>query len=356
MSGALYLPGADRTSRWFFKAGAYPGQALMPRIDKTLLHSTETQKTSGCPGYSGGATAPQLTLNPWTRKAWQHFPLNRAGRALMNPASTPVSENKDNVVQIEIIGFSDPALGRKYNCYLPELPDSGLDWLAEQIAFIHREWPHPTTLPPTWPLYKVSSWPAMNAARMSSREYDDHRGILAHLHASGNNHSDVAIKIQSLKGKIDRLLTGGAPNLGGIRLGDRGAEVIALQKLLIAAGQNIVADGSFGPATEAALRAFQKSKGLTVDGIAWPSTIAALKAATAPATPAPVATKEITVFALVQIRGLDPVYKSDGFRLQHIGKRQLAALKKSGLEVIELADQVELDAYGVIETNPAGQK
>ena len=65
-------------------------------------------------------------------------------------------------------------------------------------------------------------------------------------------------------------------------------------------------DGIMGPETDAALVRFQEAEGLEVDG--------------------------------------------------ELGPETEAALKKSGLEVIELADQVELDAYGVIETNPAGQK
>ena len=209
MTGALIYPGADRTSRWFAGPDDFPNQFVMPRIDKTLLHSTETQKAGSCPGYGDGATAPQLTVNPWPgfQRVWQHFPLNRAGRALGNPSSTPVSENKDNVEQVEIIGFSDPDLGRRYGCYLPELPDSGLDYLANVLAFIHREWPHPTTLPSTWPLYKVSSWSAMGAAHMSSDAYDRFSGILAHLHAPvPSTHGDVALNIRSLKSRVDSKL------------------------------------------------------------------------------------------------------------------------------------------------------
>lgn len=207
MSGALYLPGADRTSRWFLDD--YPGQFTFSHVEKTLLHSTETPKTGACPGYSGGGTAPQVTLNPWAgyRKIYHHFPLNRAGRALGNPDSTPVSENKDFVVQIEIIGYSDPELGRKYGCYLPDLTDADLNWLADQIAFIHKEWPHPTTLPSTWPLYKVSSSNAMLAAHMTSAAYDGFKGILAHLHApKPSTHGDVALNIKALKAKIDARL------------------------------------------------------------------------------------------------------------------------------------------------------
>jgi hypothetical protein len=209
---ALFIPGADRTSRWFLDD--YPNQHVMSYLEKMLLHSTETPKTSGCPGYSGGATAPQITINPWPgyRHTWHHFPINRAGRALGNPSSTPVSENKDGVFQVEIIGYSDPALGRRYGCYLPELPDEGLEYLAKELAFVHREWNIPTTLPSKWPLYKVSSWAAMDDAHMTSSQYDSYKGILAHLHApKPSSHGDVAINIRLLRSKIDRLLVPPVP-------------------------------------------------------------------------------------------------------------------------------------------------
>lgn len=212
MAGALYIPGADRSTRWFFDD--YPGQYLMPRIEKTLLHSTETPKSGSCPGYSGGATAPQVTINPWSgyRKIWQHFPIPRSGRALGNPDSTPVSENKDGVFQVEIIGYSDPALGKQYNCYLPNLSSGDLDYLADMIAFVHEQWPHPTTLPSTWPLYKVSSYSALDAAHMTSSQYDGFHGILAHLHApKPSSHGDVALNIRALKSKIDLILNPPAP-------------------------------------------------------------------------------------------------------------------------------------------------
>lgn len=61
-----------------------------------------------------------------------------------------------------------------------------------------------------------------------------------------------------------------------LRRGARGEAVRALQTALTARGHPLVADGAFGPATEAAVRAFQKRTGLTVDGIAGPATAAAL--------------------------------------------------------------------------------
>ena len=48
-----------------------------------------------------------------------------------------------------------------------------------------------------------------------------------------------------------------------IRNGDKGQQINVLQKLL--GGLDI--DGEFGPLTEAAVRAYQKKKGLDVDGI-----------------------------------------------------------------------------------------
>ena len=56
----------------------------------------------------------------------------------------------------------------------------------------------------------------------------------------------------------------------------QGSDVIALQKALAKADVPIEADGVFGPATEAKLKAFQGAHGLTPDGIAGPATRTAL--------------------------------------------------------------------------------
>lgn len=62
-----------------------------------------------------------------------------------------------------------------------------------------------------------------------------------------------------------------------LRMGSRGIQVTELQSDLSRAGFSTgPADGVFGPKTEAAVKAFQRSKGLTPDGIAGPKTIAAL--------------------------------------------------------------------------------
>jgi peptidoglycan hydrolase-like protein with peptidoglycan-binding domain len=61
-----------------------------------------------------------------------------------------------------------------------------------------------------------------------------------------------------------------------LRKGDRGEAVLALQGRLNAKGANLSLDGSFGPSTEKAVRAYQKKAGLTVDGIAGPKTMKSL--------------------------------------------------------------------------------
>ena len=62
-----------------------------------------------------------------------------------------------------------------------------------------------------------------------------------------------------------------------LRRGSKGADVTKLQTALNALGYDCgAADGIFGAKTEAAVRAFQKAKGLTVDGIAGKATQAAL--------------------------------------------------------------------------------
>ncbi|MDP8910108.1 MAG: peptidoglycan-binding protein [Chloroflexota bacterium] len=65
---------------------------------------------------------------------------------------------------------------------------------------------------------------------------------------------------------------GGAKRANGLlELGDRGARVAQLQRLL-----GIPADGVFGRQTQRAVRAFQARRGLTVDGVVGPQTWRAL--------------------------------------------------------------------------------
>jgi peptidoglycan hydrolase-like protein with peptidoglycan-binding domain len=62
-----------------------------------------------------------------------------------------------------------------------------------------------------------------------------------------------------------------------LRLGDSGAAVTELQKLLNAKGINIGVDGIFGDATRAAVVQFQKQNGIATDGIVGPQTWQALR-------------------------------------------------------------------------------
>lgn len=61
-----------------------------------------------------------------------------------------------------------------------------------------------------------------------------------------------------------------------LRAGAKGADVRSIQGLCVARGHALTVDGVFGPVTEAAVRAVQKSAGAAVDGVVGPVTWSAL--------------------------------------------------------------------------------
>jgi peptidoglycan hydrolase-like protein with peptidoglycan-binding domain len=79
-----------------------------------------------------------------------------------------------------------------------------------------------------------------------------------------------------------------------LQRGDEGRSVTELQQELTRHGFPVSADGQFGPATEAAVRAFQDVNGLTVDGVVGQLTWAALMApaTTPPSTPSTASSPE----------------------------------------------------------------
>ena len=65
--------------------------------------------------------------------------------------------------------------------------------------------------------------------------------------------------------------------MDALQLGSNGPQVVKLQKKLQKAGFNPGdTDGDFGPATQAAILAYQKSEGMLADGVAGPRTLEAL--------------------------------------------------------------------------------
>jgi peptidoglycan hydrolase-like protein with peptidoglycan-binding domain len=61
-----------------------------------------------------------------------------------------------------------------------------------------------------------------------------------------------------------------------VKNGDKEHPIQTLQYLLSARGHSVTVDGVFGPETEAAVKAFQTSKGLSAIGIVGPETWTAL--------------------------------------------------------------------------------
>src|SRR5688572_3826006 len=105
--------------------------------------------------------------------------------------------------------------------------------------------------------------------------------------------------LDALRREAEALMRGlGAPEGGGampwVKLGDRREEVKELQRRLKGAGFDPgPVDGYLGPKTEKAVKAFQRARGLVVDGEVGPQTWGALgltgapRNATSGPTPAP---------------------------------------------------------------------
>ena len=107
-------------------------------------------------------------------------------------------ENRDRVVQVEIVCSCDRMFAQKYGyVYVANLDGRALQDLGKFIRFMHDHYGVPLVAAGRWLPYPQSY--GNSAARMSGPEYDRFSGVLGHQHASGNTHGDPgAINIDAI--------------------------------------------------------------------------------------------------------------------------------------------------------------
>jgi hypothetical protein len=168
MSHAQYYPRADTAAQNFY--AAYPAlwapSRFMADVNLLVLHTTEG---NGWEGYASGTMAPTFTYDPRSHQMRQHFPVNMAGRALVDPG---VGTNRNNCAQIEIIGHA--AQGGP-------LDAQAIADLGALVSWLHQEWSVPLVAPYAF---------TVPAHRMSLAEWTACRGVVGHEHVYGNDHWD----------------------------------------------------------------------------------------------------------------------------------------------------------------------
>ena len=149
-------------------------------------------------------------------------------------------------------------------------PASGCtgDWLSEVLveAKDHRV----TYL--IWNHRMISSYPAHGYPAWVWRPYTGFSPHTEHVHISVS--ADSKLYDDAGSWNLDGSATPPTPvaiTPRDLKLGDKGNDVMALQKAL-----GIIADGDFGPDTAKAVKGFQHANGLRVDGVAGSNTRAAL--------------------------------------------------------------------------------
>ena len=169
--------------------------------NKITLHSTEGKNDS-----SGLAVYPQnkayishFTVDMKNRKTYQHFPITK-------PADGVTTYDSTAGIQIEIMGFSTTASeGFIQEWYLQDsnaFGDSEWAYLAKLLRAISDQ----TGIP----LESSVNWD--NPTRLSVDDFKNYKGVLGHMHAPGNTHTDPGNIWSKLSAQIGKTTTGSTTN------------------------------------------------------------------------------------------------------------------------------------------------
>lgn len=280
-----WMPGVQKIDR----GGGTPVSSDGPTV--VVLHTTETKNPAS---YAG--TEPHFEVSP--SNTIQYVSLANTAKALYNaPGGVETNRRRGRIIQIEIVGYAGS---------IADISDAHLDRIAEVLRFVRAQLPFPLAGPPQgfhgadegiYPYIASEGSPI----RFSFAAWEAFGGICGHQHVPENDHWDpghfpLARLLQRLgaTSQPPPPSTGVPPFEGGpYGEGDEGVGVRVVQTKLIELGYPVGAsgaDGDFGPATDGAVRAFQRDHGLNDDGVVGQLTWNAMwtvKPAQPPVPPAP---------------------------------------------------------------------
>ena len=162
--------------------------------NKILLHSTKGS-TSGIAAYpSGNHFAPHFTLDAANKKIHQHYSINVASTAVK-------TVDTEGIIQIELVGFSQPPKNASDKFILQKWGDDEWDYVALVLAAISEQTGIPLNTSVDWNLDLTNP----NKIRIKTvGEFKKIVGIVGHMHATDNNHTDPGNIWAQLSAAISR--------------------------------------------------------------------------------------------------------------------------------------------------------
>ncbi|MDR7276927.1 peptidoglycan recognition protein family protein [Catenuloplanes atrovinosus] len=239
------------TATWGARPPSEPITVLATPPNKIIVHHTASANSTDLSRAHAEALARSIQADHMSRgfiDTGQHFTISRGGFTLegRHRSLEVLQAGGGHVASAHTTGQNDEAVGiENEGTYTTAVPPAALyDQLVALCTDICRAW------------------------GFNPREIYGHRDFAATACPGDVLYARLATLRTDVAGRLG-VAVDPWPTFGE---GARGQHVRTIQHLLRQHGATVTADGAFGPATAAAVRAFQTSRGLTADGVVGPPT------------------------------------------------------------------------------------